>query len=77
METIQVVLDSELLRATDGAAKRARVNRSALVRVALRKHLKSLRTKELEARDRRGYEKYPDDPKEVEMWGQVAAWPDT
>ena len=28
-ETIQVVLDSELLRATEGVAKRARVNRSA------------------------------------------------
>ena len=29
-ETIQVVLDTKLVRTADGAAKRARVNRSAL-----------------------------------------------
>jgi metal-responsive CopG/Arc/MetJ family transcriptional regulator len=44
METIQVVLDTELLRAIDSAAKRARVNRSALVRKALRGHRKRLAT---------------------------------
>ena len=45
METIQVVLGSTLLRATDGAARRARVNRSALVREALREYLKRLETR--------------------------------
>ncbi len=59
METIQVVLDSELLRAANGAARRARVNRSALVREALREHLKRLRQREVEARDRRGYREHP------------------
>jgi metal-responsive CopG/Arc/MetJ family transcriptional regulator len=76
METIQVVLDSALLRATDGAAKRARVNRSALVREALREHLKRLRTRELEARDRRGYQEHPDASSELAEWERVAAWPD-
>jgi metal-responsive CopG/Arc/MetJ family transcriptional regulator len=76
METIQVVLDSELLRATDGAARRARVNRSALVRRALREHLKRLKTKDLEARDRRGYEQYADNAAEVAGWEQVATWPE-
>lgn len=75
METIQVVLDSALLRATDGAAKRARVNRSALVRDALREYLKHLETRELEARDRRGYEEHPDVSTEASDWEQVAAWP--
>jgi metal-responsive CopG/Arc/MetJ family transcriptional regulator len=60
METIQVVLDSELLRATNGAAKRARVNRSSLIREALREHLKRPRAREVEARDRRGYRKCPE-----------------
>jgi metal-responsive CopG/Arc/MetJ family transcriptional regulator len=32
METIQVVLDSKLLRATDVAARRTKLNRSALIR---------------------------------------------
>ena len=76
METIQVVLDSALLRAADGAARRARVNRSALVRDALREHLKRLRTRELEARDRKGYQDHPDDSDGLADWERVAAWPE-
>jgi metal-responsive CopG/Arc/MetJ family transcriptional regulator len=76
METIQVVLGSTLLRATDGAAKRARVNRSALVREALREYLKRLETRELEIRDRTGYEEHPDASAEAANWEQVAAWPE-
>ncbi len=76
METIQVVLSSTLLRAADGAARRARVNRSALVREALRANLKSLETRELEARDRTGYEEHPEVPAEAGDWERVAAWPE-
>jgi metal-responsive CopG/Arc/MetJ family transcriptional regulator len=73
METIQVVLDSALLRAADGAAKRARINRSALIRNALRLHLAQLRTRELEARDREGYLRHPEASNSV--WEQAASWP--
>ena len=55
METIQVVLDTKLLKAADVAAKRQKVNRSALIRHALREHLKRLREAELDDQDRRGY----------------------
>ena len=75
METIQVVLDAALLRATDGAARRARVNRSALIRKALREHLKRLQTQELEARDRAGYQERPDTSTWDKDWEEVAAWP--
>jgi hypothetical protein len=51
MKTIQVVLYPELLRAANGAAKQVRINRSALVRDALRERLKRLRTRESEAGD--------------------------
>ena len=40
METIQVVIDKKLLHATDQAARRTKRNRSALVRDALREHLR-------------------------------------
>ena len=70
-----MVLDSGLLRATDDAARRARVNRSALIRKALREHLKRLQTKELEARDRKGYLEHPDDSTEIAAWEEVATWP--
>jgi metal-responsive CopG/Arc/MetJ family transcriptional regulator len=59
METIQVVLDKKLLQATDRAARRTRQNRSALVRDALREHIRLLATRELENRDREGYSKHP------------------
>jgi metal-responsive CopG/Arc/MetJ family transcriptional regulator len=75
METIQLVLDRELLRAADRAAKRIRVNRSALIREALREHLRHLRNQELESRDRHGYEQQPDSAADASDWEQVAAWP--
>jgi metal-responsive CopG/Arc/MetJ family transcriptional regulator len=76
METIQIVLDSKLLKATDTAAKRARVNRSALVRQALREHLQRLKVNEMEARERRAYQEHPQDAEEVESWARVAVWPE-
>ena len=75
METIQVVLDSELLEATNGAAKRARVNRSSLIREALREYLKHLRAREVEARDGRGYRRRPDVAGDAATWERVASWP--
>lgn len=76
METIQVVLDSELLKAADSAARRARVNRSALVRQALREHLRRLKIKDMEARELRAYQAQPQNVEEVERWAQVAVWPE-
>ena len=73
METIQIVLDKELLRATDRAAKRGKQNRSALVREALRAYLKKAHYQELERRDREGYEKHPAGS-ELTDWEGVAAW---
>ena len=76
METIQVVLDSKLLKAADRAAKRRKVNRSALIRHALQEHLKRLHTLELEERDRRGYKTQPQKKAEIQPWEDAAAWPE-
>ena len=76
METIQVVLDTKLLKATDLAAKRHKVNRSALIRQALQQHLKRLRELELEERDRRGYLAQPQQEEEYRIWEDAAAWPE-
>ncbi len=73
METIQVVLDSVLLRAADRAARRFNLNRSALIRDALRAHLAALATREREQADRAGYERSPD---RHGGWETVASWPD-
>ncbi|MGA2038579.1 MAG: ribbon-helix-helix protein, CopG family [Bryobacteraceae bacterium] len=76
METIQVVLDSRLLRATQAAARRTKLNRSALIREALRAHLKALEVRERELRDRRGYEAGPRDAEDVSGWEAEAIWPE-
>jgi metal-responsive CopG/Arc/MetJ family transcriptional regulator len=74
METIQVVLDSKLLQAADRAARHTKRNRSALIRDALREHLRRLEIRALEQRDRDGYAKAPPND-EALVWEAEAAWP--
>ena len=76
METIQVVLDTKLLKAADMAAKRQKLNRSALIRQALQEHLKRLHVVELETRDRLGYQDRPQRVDEYLPWEEAAAWPE-
>jgi metal-responsive CopG/Arc/MetJ family transcriptional regulator len=76
MKTIQVVLDTKLLKAADLAARRQKVNRSALIRQALQDHLRRLRTLDLEERDRRGYQAQPQRLEEYLPWEETAAWPE-
>jgi metal-responsive CopG/Arc/MetJ family transcriptional regulator len=75
METIQIVLDKKLLQATDQAARRTKRNRSALVRDALREHLRRLEVRVWEERDREGYSRQPQTPDESRQWEAEAAWP--
>jgi Arc/MetJ-type ribon-helix-helix transcriptional regulator len=75
METIQVVIGGGLLKAADQAARRLKVNRSALIRDAVREHLERLRYRELERQERDAYERIPDDPGEFAAWDKVASWP--
>lgn len=76
METVQIVMDKELLRAADQAARRTKQNRSMLVRDALRAYLRRLDTLAREAQDREGYKRKPQSPVEAHMWEREAVWPD-
>jgi len=76
METIQVVLDSKLLRAADKIARRTKVNRSALIRDALRAHLRKLQIQELEEKDRAGYARLPQQESELLKWDPESVWPE-
>lgn len=75
METIQIVLDKKLLHDADQAARRTKQNRSALVRDALREHLRKLEARAKEERDRHGYTRRPHAPVESLEWEAEAAWP--
>ena len=75
METLQIVLDKKLLQAADRAARRTKMNRSALVREALREHLLKLELRALEERDREGYLRQPQSLDELRLWEAEAVWP--
>ena len=51
------------------------MNRSALIRRAIEKYLQELYLPELEARDRAGYLKQPQQNAEYSIWEKAAAWP--
>jgi hypothetical protein len=46
------------------------------MRGTLQEHLTRERTRELEERDRRGYEAHPQQKGEFKIWEDAAAWPD-
>jgi metal-responsive CopG/Arc/MetJ family transcriptional regulator len=75
MQIVQVVLDKKLLQAADQAAKRTKRNRSALVRDALREHLRRLELRVSEERDRQGYSRHLQADAEAQGWEAEAAWP--
>jgi metal-responsive CopG/Arc/MetJ family transcriptional regulator len=76
METIQVVLDKPLLQAANRAAKQLKRNRSALVRDALREHLRRLEIRAQEEHERAAYKAHPQDLDEARLWETVAVWPE-
>jgi metal-responsive CopG/Arc/MetJ family transcriptional regulator len=76
METVQIVLDNKLRMAADKAARRSRLNRSQLVREALREYLQRLEMKAREERDREGYAKKSQAQEESQAWESEVAWPE-
>ena len=76
MQIVQIVLDKKLLYAADRAAKRTRRNRSALVRDALREHLRRLEQRANEVRDRQGYSRQSQADSEARGWESEATWPE-
>ena len=74
METIQVVLDSKLRQTADRLAKRKKVNRSAIMREALREYAKREHIREMEERDRKGYEAQPETEEELAFGRNETAW---
>ncbi len=74
VKTVQLVLEADLLVQADEAASRAGTNRSALIRDALREHLRRLRIRGLEEQDRLGYERAPDVEGDLAGWESAASW---
>jgi Arc/MetJ-type ribon-helix-helix transcriptional regulator len=75
METIQVVLDKKLLQAADRVVRRKKTNRSALIRDALRQHLRQLDIRAKEAQERKAYSRQPQKVEEWRPWEEATVWP--
>ena len=73
--TIHIVLDKSLLTAANRFAKKARMNRSAVIREALREYIIRKRYKELVEQEHRSYLEHPDSVDEILLWEREAAWP--
>jgi metal-responsive CopG/Arc/MetJ family transcriptional regulator len=71
-----MTLDDRLVKAVDKAARKLGMTRSSFTRDALREALSRLRTKELERQHREGYERYPVQPGEFDVWEAEQAWGD-
>jgi metal-responsive CopG/Arc/MetJ family transcriptional regulator len=76
MTTIQMTLDAPLLKAVDRAVKKLQTTRSALIRESIQLHLKTLETREAEARHRAGYRKHPVARGEFDVWESQQNWGD-
>ena len=76
MKVVQIALDEDLLDRADQQARRDKLNRSQLVRVALREYLERLALKALETQDREGYQRAPVEPGEFDVWVEEQAWPE-
>jgi metal-responsive CopG/Arc/MetJ family transcriptional regulator len=76
MPIVQIVLDKKLLQTVNQAAKRTKRNQSALVRDALREHLRRLELRASEERDRQGYSRQSQTDAEASRWESEATWPE-
>ncbi len=76
MKAVQILMEEELIDAVDREAKRLRSDRSKLVRAALTQFLAESRTRALEERHRKGYEKKPQRLREVTEWETAERWPE-
>jgi metal-responsive CopG/Arc/MetJ family transcriptional regulator len=76
MKVVQMTLEEELLAAVDHLARKLKTTRSAFARDAFRDALARYRTKELEEKHRRGYQRHPVQNDEFGVWEGQQRWGD-
>ncbi len=75
MKTVQLTLDEPLVAEVDKVVKELRTSRSAFTREALRAALARRRIETLEEQHRKGYERHPVAPSDVDAWEEEQVWP--
>jgi len=74
MKTVQMTIDEALLEAVDTAVRDLGTSRSAFLRDALQKALKQMEIVALEQQHIAGYERYPLEPDEFDVWQNEQVW---
>lgn len=77
MRTIQMTLDDDLVDQVDQLVKTIKTTRSAFTRDALRQALKQFAMLELEKKHCKGYEQFPVNNDEFQIWEDEQAWGDS
>jgi predicted transcriptional regulator len=76
MRTVQMTLEDELVQEVDRVAISLGTTRSGFTRDALRAALNHMRERDLERRQREGYERQPVQPGEFDAWEGEQVWGD-
>ena len=76
MRTVQMTLDDSLVKRVDKMAKSMKTTRSGFTRMALQAALKDQKMRQLVEQHRKGYEKFPVEPGEFDVWEDEQAWGD-
>jgi metal-responsive CopG/Arc/MetJ family transcriptional regulator len=74
MKTIQMTIDSRLLKAVDKLTRQRKTTRSAFIRGALEAELRRERIHDLETRHAAGYVREPVTPGEFDAWVDQQDW---
>lgn len=74
MKTVQMTIDEELLTAVDMTVRDLGTSRSAFLRDALQQALKQLQIAAMERQHIAGYERYPVEPGEFDVWQNEQIW---
>ena len=76
MKTVQMTLDDELVDAVDAVVKKLHTTRSAFTRKALRDAMEGIRMKQLEEKQKAGYQRKPVSTTEFDVWDSEQQWPE-
>ena len=74
MKTIQMTLDEELIKSVDHVVKKLHTTRSAFTRSALRQAVSNYNIQKLEKKQQKGYQAYPVQSDEFDVWENEQTW---
>ncbi len=76
MKAVQILMDNGLLEEIGQAAKHAKMDRSKLVRAAIRRYLASVQISSWEKSDIEAYRRKPLTRAEIDPWRKAQVWPE-